>query len=95
MTTFHADDYIHFLQHVTPDNMHEYRDELSRCNFFFSSVFLSVSLFFVSIFLYSAPLCSFFSFKSMSMSTARSLMACSDSASSILVVQLVSFLNFP
>lgn len=32
MTRFHADDYIHFLQHVTPDNMNEYSTELSRFN---------------------------------------------------------------
>lgn len=32
MTRFHADDYIHFLQHVTPDNMTEYQSELSRYN---------------------------------------------------------------
>jgi len=32
MTKFHSDDYVHFLQHVTPDNMHEYSTELSRYN---------------------------------------------------------------
>ncbi len=32
MTKFHSDDYIHFLQHVTPDNMNEYSTELARYN---------------------------------------------------------------
>jgi histone deacetylase 1/2 len=32
MTRFHADDYIHFLQHVTPDNQSEYSSETSRYN---------------------------------------------------------------
>jgi histone deacetylase 1/2 len=32
MTKFHADDYVHFLQHVTPDNQHDYPTELSRYN---------------------------------------------------------------
>ena len=31
MTKFHADDYVHFLQHVSPDNMNEYSRELNRC----------------------------------------------------------------
>ncbi len=31
MTQFHADDYVHFLQHVTPDNMSMYQRELQRC----------------------------------------------------------------
>ena len=32
MTKFHADDYIHFLQHVTPDNQQDYTTELTRYN---------------------------------------------------------------
>ena len=32
MTKFHADDYIHFLQHVTPDNQPDYTTELTRYN---------------------------------------------------------------
>jgi len=32
MTMFHADDYIHFLQHVSPDNQTEYTQELQRYN---------------------------------------------------------------
>lgn len=32
MMKFHADDYIHFLQHVTPDNMHDYAQELKKYN---------------------------------------------------------------
>ena len=32
MTKFHADDYIHFLQHVTPDNQMDYSTELTRYN---------------------------------------------------------------
>jgi len=32
MTMFHADDYIHFLQHVSPDNQAEYTQELQRYN---------------------------------------------------------------
>ena len=32
MTLFHADDYVHFLAHVTPDNMHQYSRELQRYN---------------------------------------------------------------
>ena len=31
MTMFHADDYVHFLQHVNPDNVNEYAREVSRC----------------------------------------------------------------
>lgn len=31
MTRFHADDYINFLQMITPDNMAEYRRQLQRC----------------------------------------------------------------
>lgn len=29
---FHTDDYVHFLQHVNPDNLHQYSMELSRYN---------------------------------------------------------------
>jgi len=32
MTKFHSDDYVHFLQYVTPDNMHEYARELNLYN---------------------------------------------------------------
>jgi hypothetical protein len=32
MSMFHADDYVHFLQHVTPDNQSEYARELQRYN---------------------------------------------------------------
>lgn len=32
MVRFHADDYVHFLQHVNPDNMHEHLAELQRYN---------------------------------------------------------------
>jgi histone deacetylase 1/2 len=32
MTAFHADDYVHFLKHVTPDNTIEYQRELIRYN---------------------------------------------------------------
>lgn len=30
MTRFHADDYVHFLKHVTPDNQDEFSRELAR-----------------------------------------------------------------
>ena len=33
MTKFHSDDYVDFLRLVTPDNMHEYSRQLSKCNF--------------------------------------------------------------
>lgn len=29
---FHTDDYVHFLQHCNPDNLHQYSMELSRYN---------------------------------------------------------------
>jgi len=29
---FHTDDYVHFLQHVNPDNLNQYSMELSRYN---------------------------------------------------------------
>ncbi|KAJ4460666.1 putative Histone deacetylase 1 [Paratrimastix pyriformis] len=32
MKSFHADAYVDFLQHVTPDNAHEFRDHLLRFN---------------------------------------------------------------
>lgn len=32
MTRFHADDYVHFLKHVTPDNSEMYSKELTRYN---------------------------------------------------------------
>eukprot|EP00466_Bigelowiella_natans_P007278 jgi/Bigna1/57963/fgenesh1_pm.42_\ len=32
MTMFHSDDYVHFLQSVTPDNMNDYSRELQRYN---------------------------------------------------------------
>lgn len=32
MIRFHADDYIHFLSKVTPDNQHEYSREITRYN---------------------------------------------------------------
>jgi histone deacetylase 1/2 len=32
MSLFHADDYVHFLEHVTPDNLNEYTRELQRYN---------------------------------------------------------------
>jgi acetoin utilization deacetylase AcuC-like enzyme len=32
LTMFHTDDYVHFLQHVNPDNLHQYSMELSRYN---------------------------------------------------------------
>eukprot|EP00474_Spongospora_subterranea_P008724 CRZ09182.1 hypothetical protein [Spongospora subterranea] len=32
MTMFHADDYVHFLQHVTPDSQGDYTRELARYN---------------------------------------------------------------
>lgn len=31
MTRFHSDDYVNFLQVVSPDNMHDYLRELQRC----------------------------------------------------------------
>jgi acetoin utilization deacetylase AcuC-like enzyme len=30
MMKFHADDYVHFLQHVTPDNMQHHLPEMKR-----------------------------------------------------------------
>lgn len=32
MTQFHSDDYVHFLRNTTPDNMHEYLQQLQRFN---------------------------------------------------------------
>lgn len=32
MTRFHADDYVHFLQHVNPDNLSEYNHEVIKYN---------------------------------------------------------------
>jgi len=32
LTMFHTDDYVHFLQHVNPDNLHQYSIELNRYN---------------------------------------------------------------
>eukprot|EP00472_Partenskyella_glossopodia_P002630 CAMPEP_0197537634 /NCGR_PEP_ID=MMETSP1318-20131121/57478_1 /TAXON_ID=552666 /ORGANISM="Partenskyella glossopodia, Strain RCC365" /LENGTH=155 /DNA_ID=CAMNT_0043095845 /DNA_START=62 /DNA_END=525 /DNA_ORIENTATION=- len=32
MTMFHSDDYVHFLQSVTPDNINDYSRELQRYN---------------------------------------------------------------
>lgn len=32
MLKFHADDYVHFLRHVTPDKAHEYEQEMQRYN---------------------------------------------------------------
>jgi len=32
MTMFHSDDYVHFLQSVTPDNINDYNRELQRYN---------------------------------------------------------------
>lgn len=32
LTMFHTDDYVHFLQHVNPDNLNQYSMELSRYN---------------------------------------------------------------
>lgn len=32
MARFHADDYVHFLRHVTPDNMQNFQMELQRYN---------------------------------------------------------------
>jgi len=32
MTAFHADDYVYFLKHVSPENLHEFSKEMSRYN---------------------------------------------------------------
>ena len=33
MTTFHSDEYIDLIRNVTPENRHQYEDQLYRFNF--------------------------------------------------------------
>ena len=48
MTLFHADDYVHFLSHVNPDNSTLYQKEILRCTniffFFYVSSVRQISL---------------------------------------------------
>lgn len=47
MCLFHADDYVHFLRHANPDNIHEYERETIRCRckiFIFYHLLFSISL---------------------------------------------------